>query len=182
MRFILAIVIAVAALAAKADDRLHIEEQMYLLTLPVAAADDPAVEVLRRDFDLMRGDTSTELRVITGPVFAQAIFGRVIALNTRIASMPSGERLFIIAHEIAHVVHRDYERWRETPWDIDTESARSWQQELAADAYALRAIKRYGYTLETAVAQFMRFGLQQDGPTHPGTRKRIAHLREVDGA
>lgn len=183
IRLLLTLVVAAAAFAVKADDstRLRMEEQLYLLTLPVAPADDPAVETLRRDFELMRGDMQVDLRVITGRVFAQALFGRIVVLNTRLASMPSGERLFIVAHEIAHIAHRDYERWHEERRTVDdaADSARSWQQELDADAYALRAIMRYGYDLETAVSQFMRFGVQQDGPTHPGTRKRVSHLREV---
>ena len=58
-------------------------------------------------------------------------------------------------------------------------SALSHAHELEADAFALRALRRFGHDTASALAVFMREGVKHDSATHPGTRKRVAHLRSL---
>ena len=58
--------------------------------------------------------------------------------------------------------------------------AQAWRHEFAADAYGYRAIHRLGYRMDTVYALMLRAPSPQDTATHPGTRRRVAQLRELD--
>jgi hypothetical protein len=58
-------------------------------------------------------------------------------------------------------------------------SEMSYEHELQADEFAYRSIERMGYPAEAALSVFMHLPMQPDTPTHPGTRKRVAHLRSL---
>ena len=59
-------------------------------------------------------------------------------------------------------------------------SALSHAHELEADAFALRALRRFGH--DTACPPWRcscAKAFKHDSATHPGTRKRVAHLRSL---
>jgi len=154
---------------------------------------------VRASFDklcqTLKPESEVDLVVIAGPTAAETLHGHTIVANESLADLPEGERIFILAHEIGHVVNDHwrqmgglYRRWipgEVTPSQTDPVAGRlgrdasmlAHRHEFEADAYALRALRRLGFEPEVAATAFMRQGMQQDTATHPGTRKRLAALR-----
>jgi len=171
-----------------------------LQALPLAQP-GPRVATVQRSFDRLCSGLGVSLdlrlRVVTGPVVAEAVLGRVVLANESLAEASEGARLFILAHEIGHLVARDWhamdqvylhwipgevtpERTDPVAEDLGREASElSRQQELAADAYALRALHRLGWGTGDAIAALMAMGLTytHDTATHPSTRRRLANLR-----
>lgn len=135
------------------------------------------------------------LQVVTGPVLAETFHGRLLVVHADLAARPEGERLFVLAHELAHAVHADWAAVhavyrRHIPAEVVQQrtdpvaallgremSVLSHEQELNADAFAMQVLGRLGYGIEVAIATFARHGVQPDTPSHPGTRRRMAWLR-----
>lgn len=177
-------------------ERSHAER---LAKFEPAAESDPRVAVLRSSFARLMAGVSpsvvAELRVVTGPIVAETLNGRVILANAVLADWPEGERLFVLAHELGHIEHEHWSRmgllFRQyipgavVPSNTDPvavalgreASALSYEQELEADAYGLRALEKMGHGFDAALGAFLHHGVQLDTATHPGTRKRVAHLR-----
>ncbi|MFZ2650784.1 MAG: M48 family metalloprotease [Burkholderiaceae bacterium] len=146
-------------------------------------------------FQALKPAAEVELRVVSSGTYAETLHGRVIVANESLADLPEGERTFIIAHEIGHVVSghwgqmgRVYQRW--VPGEVTKEktdpvagllgrdaSGLAHRHEYAADAFALQALAKLGWPPEVAFSAFLRQGMQHDTATHPGTRKRVASLR-----
>lgn len=143
---------------------------------------------------------AVELRIVTGPVLAQTLQGQVIIANQSLGELGEGERLFVLAHELGHVslghwgqMSNLYQAWlpgelMQTKSDAVAAllgrdaSVLAYQQEFEADAFALRAIRRLGRSSQDAFAAFLQMGAYGDTATHPSTRKRLASLRQADGA
>jgi Zn-dependent protease with chaperone function len=180
---------------------LQRSQALRLASFRVADPASPGARVLQRSFETLRRALpaplpGVELRVIDGPVIAETLLGRVVVAHRSLAELSEGERLFVLAHELGHVVHGDwdalgrvYRRW--IPDDVRPEltdrvgpalgreaSALVRRQEFDADTFALELLQRLGHGPETAVSAFMRLGITQDTATHPGTLRRIAALRE----
>lgn len=177
------------------------QSQMHRLdALPLAVPGQRAGTVQRSFEQLCRAldlQIDPQLRVVTGPVVAEAVLGHVVLANESLADAPEGARLFILAHEIGHLVagdwlamNRVYLRWipgevtpdRTDPVAADLgreASALAHRQELAADAYALRALHLLGWSTPDAIAALMAMGqaYTHDTATHPSTRRRLANLR-----
>ncbi len=190
---------APAARGAEIDDVLQRSQQQRLEQFGDAGMDDPRVETIRASFervcDAMRVQVPVELRVVHGSVVAESLLGRYVVANRSLADLPEGERLFVIAHEVGHVAHGHWasfgKLWRtHLPGAVHREatdrvapmlgreaSALMHEHELDADAFALAALTRLGFGFDAAMAVFLRHGVQHDTATHPGTRKRVAHLR-----
>ena len=145
--------------------------------------------------DALAPGVSIELRVVSGGTYAETLHGSILVVNESLADLPEGERIFIMAHEIGHVVAghweqmgRVYRRW--IPGEVTQDktdpvagllgrdaSGLAHRHEYAADAFAHQALVKLGWPSEVAFAAFVRQGMQHDTATHPGTRKRIATLR-----
>ena len=192
-----------AALAGQARgedivDVLRRSQQQRLDAMARAPSGDRAT-VVRGSFEklcqALRPEMEVDLVVIAGATAAETLHGHIIVANESLADLPEGERMFILAHEIGHVVNDHwqqmgglYRRWipgEVTPSQTDPvagslgrdASGLSHRHEFEADAFALQALRRLGFGPEVAVSAFMRQGMQQDTATHPGTRKRLAALR-----
>lgn len=163
------------------------------------AADGPRAAAVRASFERLRRVAApgvrVELRVITGETIAETLQGHVIVAHERLADLPEGQRSFVLAHELGHVVHEHwaamggvYRRW--VPGEVTPErtdpvagalgrdaSALAHRQEFEADAWALETLGRMGFASDDAVGAFLSLGLQPDTATHPATRKRVAALR-----
>ena len=190
-----------AAWAAEIDDVLLRSQQRRLQELPEAPADDRRVAVVRASFTrlcgVMQVSDPVELRVISGPVVAESLLGHIVVANRSLGDLPEGERMFVLAHELGHVARGHWakvgtlfrahvpgavvqeETDRVAPVLGPEASALMHGNELDADAFALTALTRLGFGFEAAMATFLRQGVQHDTATHPGTRKRVAHLRTL---
>ncbi|MGC4078153.1 MAG: M48 family metalloprotease [Rubrivivax sp.] len=163
------------------------------------AADGPRAAAVRASFERLRRvaapGVEVELRVITGETIAETLQGHVIVAHERLADLSEGQRTFVLAHELGHVVHDHwaamggvYRRW--VPGEVTPErtdpvagalgrdaSALAHRQEFEADAWALETLGRMGFASDDAVGAFLSLGMQPDTATHPATRKRVAALR-----
>ena len=86
------------------------------------AIDGPRATLVRQTFEALREKLgplpAMDFHVIRGPVVAETLHGHVIVANESLADLPEGERTFLIAHEMGHVVNRHwlqmgmvYTRW-----------------------------------------------------------------------
>lgn len=193
--------IAMPARSESIDEVLQRSQLQRLRELPLAAADDVRVATVQRSFERLRVamdiDAPVELRVISGSVVAECLLGRIVVANQSLGDLPEGERLFVLAHELGHIAHGHWQQVgtlfrahipgavvqdqtdRAAPVLGPKASALMHSHEFAADAFALAALTRLGHGAESAMATFLRNGVQHDTATHPGTRKRVAHLRTL---
>jgi Zn-dependent protease with chaperone function len=180
---------------------LERSQAVRLAAMSLAATESPRALVVRDSFDQLAqrigSDKQMEVRVVTGAVVAECLLGRTIVANESLAEVPEAVRIFLLAHEIGHVVLGHWQQFEQLyvkhiPGEVVQEqtdavasvlgreaSQLSHAQELAADAFALQAARSLGYDFEDVVGAFTQFGMQMDTATHPGTRKRIAHLRSL---
>jgi Zn-dependent protease with chaperone function len=187
-------------------DVLRRSQQLRLDGLTRAPSSDRA-QAVRNSFEKLcqaiMPNARVDLVVISGSTTAETLNGQVIVANETLADIPEGERIFILAHELGHVVNDHwqqmgglYRRWipgEVTPAQTDPvagqlgrdASGLAHRQELEADGFALQALRKLGWTSEVALSAFLRQGMQHDTATHPGTRKRVAALRaaiaDMDG-
>jgi Zn-dependent protease with chaperone function len=180
---------------------LERSQSVRLSAMATVPTEDPRAAVVRTSFEQLAqrigSDREIEMRVIKGPVIAECLLGHTIVANEQLAEMPEAVRLFLLAHEIGHVVLGHWQQFEQLyvkhiPGDVVPQqtdaiadrlgreaSQLSHMQELAADAFAMQTLRTLGYQFEDVVGAFTMFGIQMDTATHPGTRKRIAHLRAI---
>jgi Zn-dependent protease with chaperone function len=179
-------------------DVLRRSQQQRLEAL-TPAPDGPRAQTVQATFETLRRrlemDVPVELRVIRGPVIAETVHGRIVLANESLADLPEIERVFVLAHELGHVVSGHwgqmgllFKRWvpgEVTPEQTDPVSGQlardasglAHRHEYEADAFALQAMQGFGGSAEDVLSAFMHLGMQHDTATHPGTRKRWAALR-----
>lgn len=166
---------------------------------PVTASEHAAV--VRRSFETLatRLDLRDrlELRVVSGELAAECLHGRIVVANQSLADLPEPARLFLLAHEIGHATLGHWQqmielyatrvqgilgapvaRPAESEFLLDA-SHLSRRHEFEADAFAYAALRPLGYGFTDVVGALTAFGMQRDTATHPGTGKRIAHLRSL---
>ena len=182
-------------------DVLRQSQQQRLDAMPDAAP-GPRADRVRSSFELLRHElpagVAVDLRVISGPTIAETLHGHIVVANESLADLPEGERLFVLAHELGHVVQHHwlqmglvYKHWipgAVTPDRTDPvagalgreASMLSHQQEFEADAWGLKLLRRMGRPADDAYSAFMHLGVTQDTATHPATRKRVASLRAAE--
>jgi predicted Zn-dependent protease len=190
--------------ALSAGGILEVLERSHRQRLESLTGADPQTErslVVRRSFERLRTEAGlgrqVELKVIRGEILAETLNGRLVVANEALADMSEGERSFVLAHELGHVALDHWARLgavylKHIPGAVTPErtdpvaaalgreaSALSHNHELDADAFSVRLLRRHGYSENDAYTAFQRMGLTRDTPTHPGTRKRMASLREL---
>ncbi len=192
------------ALGVGIGEVLDRSQQVQLDGFVDADPQAPASLRVRRSFEALLRVTAlerpVELRVVTGAVVAQTLQGQVIVANQSLGDLGEGERLFVLAHELGHVslghwgqMSNLYQAW--LPGELvqaksdavaallgRDASVLAYQHEFEADAFALRTIRRLGRSSQDAFAAFLQMGAYGDTATHPSTRKRLASLRQADGA
>jgi len=182
---------------------LHRSQQQRLDGMTPADASSARASKVQGSFAvLVRGlgalPATTELRVVRGELIAETLHGHVVVANEKLADLPEGERLFVLAHELGHVMlgHWEqmcqlYQKWVPGPvlqshtdavaGQLGREgSALAYQQEFEADAFGLRTLQALGLSENDVMAAFRDLGMRHDTPTHPGTRRRVAALRALD--
>ncbi len=211
MRWLVAISMALACGAARCDDAadapdivmmMHRSHQLRLDAMPLADLAGPREHRVRESFDTLvrrlRTATTIELRVVRGATVAETLQGRIVVANESLGDLTEGERLFILAHEIGHVmlghwseVGLLYRRW--FPGRVTAEltagvaeplgrdaSTLAHRQEFEADAFGLRAVRALGGATQEVEAALMTLGVRERTPTHPGTNQRLAALRRLE--
>lgn len=202
MRWLAATILGLTLVSgARGEDIIDVlrRSQQQRLDSFAAAPAGARTEVIRRSYEHLRDRIGPlppiDLIVVRGPVTAETLHGHIVIVNESVADLPEGERLFLLAHEIGHVVNRHwmqlglvYRSW--VPGEVTprtTEpvagplgreaSMTAHRHELEADLFALRALESLDVPTDAAFSSLRLMGLQQDTATHPGTRKRIASLR-----
>ena len=177
-------------------------QQLQLDAMKLADAASPRARTLRDNFDVLvrrlRTPPQVELRIIGGATVAETLHGHIVVANEALADLPEGERLFVLAHELGHMVldHGSqmgllYQKW--VPGAVTQQhtdaiagqlgrdaSALVHRQEFEADAFGLQAVRALALSEQDALAAFMDLGVRNDTATHPGTRKRVAALRAIE--
>lgn len=192
----------VSAPAWCAEDILQVLERsqrQQLAGLTMVDDASPEARVVRRSLDRLLARVTlpvpVSLRVVRGPRVAECLLGRVIVVNESVAEMNEGERLFVLAHELGHVAQGHWAAMgklfqKHIPDEVVQEktdavarvlgreaSHLAHEQEYAADAFAWRLLAQLGEPNEAAFDLFRHLPMVNDTATHPGTRKRVAHLR-----
>ena len=213
MRWLLTIFLVLASGSARPDDAvaapdivsvLKRSQQMRLDALTEADRTSSRARKLHDSFDsLMRAHSrapQVELRIVRGDVLAETVHGNIVVANEVLGDLPESERLFILAHEIGHVMLGHwaqmgtlYLRW--VPGEVTQRytdriagqlgadaSAMAHRHEFEADAFGLRSVRALGLTQQDVLASFVRLGMRNDTATHPATRKRVAALRSTEPA
>lgn len=207
MRWMVALLVGAGSVMTHAEtigEVLERSQRKRLDELSLPATDAVRAARVRASFErlLVALDVraKVELRVVAAPVIAETLLGRVIVANQALADVSEGERIFVLAHELAHALHGHWDQLgstyrRHIPGEVRQEqtdavaaalgreaSMQAHEHELQADAFALRALERLNYGVDEAMAAFLRNGVQHDTATHPGTRKRVAQLRMLTAA
>ncbi|CAN5412542.1 hypothetical protein BH11PSE9_BH11PSE9_19610 [soil metagenome] len=181
---------------------LYRSQQQRLDAMPRAATSGERAQKVRTSFTLLttrlRGLPPVQLTVIKGETVAETLHGNHVVANEALADLPEGERLFVLAHELGHVMLGHwaqlgllYQKWvpgAVTQAQTDAVapqlgregSALAHRQEFEADAFGLRLVRSLGLTEQDALAAFMDLGVHNDTATHPATRKRVAALRSIE--
>jgi Zn-dependent protease with chaperone function len=207
-RWIVTLILLLCGAAARADESiLGVLTRSQLARLDNANAVDragPRAAMVRESFETLARTIGlrhlVELRVIEGEIVAETLQGRIVLANESLADLSEGERLFILGHELGHVVLRHweqmerlYQKWvpgAVTPDQTEPVAALlgrdasglAYRQEFEADVFALRMLRALGHPSQDAVSAFMHMGASHDTATHPGTGKRLAALRVADAA
>lgn len=208
MRWSAVVLLALCTASAVADEAgdaiaavLERSQRIRLAAMHTVDADSPAARTLQADFAMLTRaldlPEALELRVIQGEVVGETLQGKVVAVNESLAHFPEGDRLFVLAHEMGHVV---LEHWTEVgslyrKWipgavvQAETDpiagnlgrdaSALAYRHEFEADAFALRTVRALGRSDDDVISTFVHLGMRNDTATHPGSRRRMAALREL---
>lgn len=211
MRWLLTILMALACNPVRCDDTdrapdivavLFRSQQLRLSAMKPADPDSARARGLRASFDALAQQLRTappvELRIVRGEIVAETVHGNIVIANEALGDLPEGERLFVLAHELGHVMLDHwtqmellYQKWIPgavtqqhtdavaTPLGRDA-SALAHRQEFEADAFALRAVRALGLSEQDVIAAFMGLGVRNATATHPSTMKRVAALRAIE--
>lgn len=178
---------------------LERSQKVRLEAFDTVTPDSARAQTVRNSFNtLVRAldlPEPVELRIIRGDTLAETLQGRVLVANESLADWPESDRLFVLAHELGHVVlgHWSqmglmFQKWVPgivTQQETDSVAALlgrdasrlAYGQEYEADAFAAQTMAALGMPSHDAVAVFMRLGAHKDTATHPGTQRRLAALR-----
>ena len=211
MRWLLTTFLVLASGSAHPDDTvaapdiisvLKRSQQMRLDALTEGDRTSLRARKLQDSFDALKRSHSSppqvELRIVRGDVLAETVHGNIVVANELLGDLPESERLFILAHEIGHVMLGHwaqmgalYLRW--VPAEVTQRytdriagqlgadaSAMAHRHEFEADAFGLRSVRALGLTQQDVQASFVRLGMRNDTATHPATRKRVAALRSIE--
>lgn len=205
MRALFVLVIALCAPQAWGEsiEEVLIRSQTLRLQAHARAdADGERAARVRASFDWLMALTEprrhVELVIVSGPLHAEAMLGRVIVASETLADLSEGERLLMLAHELGHLSLGHWDDLcalyrRHIPGEVRPQTTdpvagalgadahrQAHRHEFEADAFGYRMIHQLGYRFNTAMTLLSRTGAMHDTATHPATRKRAAMLRELD--
>ena len=202
MRWLFVTFLAMAGVAVHGesiDAVLERSQQVRADAHPVVDEAAPCVERIRKSFEtVLRGAGSVppvELMVVSGAPLAETLQGRIIMGDQSLADVGESDRMFVLAHELGHVALKHWPQMRNLyqayiPGEVVQShtdavasllgydaSALAHKQELEADLFAMRTLRKLGHPTEESVQALMQQGVHGDTATHPGTMKRVRSLR-----
>jgi predicted Zn-dependent protease len=182
-------------------DVLQRSQRMRLEMRGSADESSPASARVRATFQRLLaaapGPEPVTLRLVGGELYAEAVFGRTIAVSESVGDLPEGERQMLLAHELGHL---RLGHWKaltglylqfipgevqqaatdRVAGDLGAQAHRlSHRQEFEADAFGFTLVRKLGLGLDAAMGLLTRHGMLPDTATHPGTRRRIAQIRSL---
>ena len=194
-----------ATAAESIEQVLDRSQMMRVAQRPPAEAQSAAAQRVRHSLQRLTSLAGTdapavELVLVGGDLFAEALLDRPgIAVSQAVGDLPEGERRLLLAHELGHVRLAHAQALKalyrtHVPGEVRPETtnhvgaalgkeahALSHRHEHEADAYGYALVRTWGFGLDNAFALLTRQGLQFDSATHPGTRRRLAQLRMLEG-
>lgn len=202
MRWIFPLLFTLCAASAHSEDIVQVlqrSQQMRLDAMQAVAPESEAAHALQASFGRLLRFTgieqTVELRVVEAATVAETLLGKVVVVNAALAQRPEVEQLFILAHELGHVVEghqaqmgQVFLKWvpgavlqqhtdAVAPMLGREASGLAHRHEFSADAFALRTLCAMGHSRDEVLATFMRMGMFQATATHPASNKRLAALR-----
>jgi Zn-dependent protease with chaperone function len=160
----------------------------------------PAYQLIRSSYERVLKQTKytqpVDFRCVEGPVDAAAELGRILVARRGLEEIGEGPRLFILAHELGHIVLGHWSTRRALylahfPGEITETNANpsdetfgreahvlAFEQEFAADAFGYRIIKALGFGLDSALAA-LQLNASSD-LTHPPMGRRYMQLMEIE--
>jgi len=183
---------------------LNASQQQKLSLCKVTADEAPEARVLQQSFKQLQDARATMDAPAATPAVRllvadcehgiQVLAGEVV-VPPEVAHWDEGARLFVLAHELGHIEHRDWDRLMATyAYDMAQNTAEDAlpqalssvrahtsvlkrHSEYAADKYALRLLQHMGRNgLDDAEAALLPIWSREDTPTHPGAMQRMAAL------
>jgi Peptidase family M48 len=95
--------------AANIGQVLEDSQRKRLTEIALPAKDATREAKVRASFERLRlaskPQLPVELLVTSGPVIAETLLGRIVVANEALADLDEGERLFVLAHELGHVMN-----------------------------------------------------------------------------
>lgn len=211
MRWLLPMMLALTTSLALGDEPPTIRigevlarsQQWQLDALTPADRESPKARRVMATFTVLVHELQppqVELRVVRGALVAETLHGHVVVANEALADLTEGQRRFILAHELGHVMLGHwaqmvdlYERWipgEVTKSETDAvagrlgreASALAHRQEYEADAFGVKMLRELGHAEDDAVTAFMSLGVYKETATHPATMRRVAALRAAAAA
>ena len=181
---------------------LERSQQMRLEQWPEVPASEAAAAALHESFRRLQQFSEeaadAELRVVATGAVAETVHGHIVVMNVALGALPEICRLFLIAHELGHVSNGHWSQrialyQRFIPGEVlqaqtdavapqlgQAASMQSHEQELDADAHAMRTLLDMGYSRDELLEMFFRLGKHGATATHPSTGQRLAQLRAID--
>ncbi len=167
----------------------------------VSALEDHRAALLHADYkELQEAAGVTDVKLLVTPdLLAQAFPTRVIAVGLEVAQLPRSQRLFVLAHELAHVVNNDFESFftwaREADQtfalvspDLKDQASEhvndklqklSHQLEFAADKYAYHMLNRIGLDPLAGAQALLIYGPRPESVVHPATEARFLNIKSL---
>lgn len=207
MRALCVLALLACSLSAHGESITQVLQRSQLQRLSLrgaCAAQDTALGArvqasLQRLLALRPDEQAVRLQLVGGDLFAEAVFNQpLLAASCAVGALPESERLLMLAHELGHL---RLAHWQELnslylsliPGEVTPEITEpvadalarqahglAHQQEYEADAFGYAMVQDLGVGLEDAFGLLTRQGVQADAATHPGTRRRLAQLRQLD--
>jgi Zn-dependent protease with chaperone function len=204
MRILFLVSLLFFSSAAWSEDIISVLERSAMQRMAAQTAVDhasPQAKLIKATFDQLNEfvhlENSVEIKVVTGPLNAEAILGKYIVASEVLAELPESERTFLLAHEMGHVTLGHWSQLtqlyiKHIPGEVTSEATSSvekvlgieahqqaYRQEFEADAFAFKLIKKMGIGLDSAIATLMRNPSLGDA-SHPSMHKRILQLRMLE--
>jgi len=201
VEFVIGTFFAITTVSASANplvDLMKVEDQRRLCA---ASEESKDTRTLRREAryiaeaaGLPEGSYTLLIGECEGYASAATSINTII-VSPELASVPRNERLFVLAHEFAHLANSDIKRWAdlgntlvETAADsvktTELMQALSRNLELDADKWAAQVLHKLDVNPGRAAAAFwLRMGLLDlPGTTsHPAAKTRVAAIESFKG-
>lgn len=200
MRTVMVFFLAFVALMGPAHAE-SLEENYEALLADVRAGatkKEAKAKLLQAEFEEVLVASGTEERVelvvSDSGIVAQAFPGRVVAVTSDLADESRERRLFVLGHELGHVLLEHFPAVSELVARISPEvkdgklppalmeAAKKvlHAQEFSADEFSARLVRKLGASPTKGAMLLMAFGYQAESLTHPTPASRVERIKHLE--